>query len=117
MRREAMIYVWCEWICSKCKQLHRAKFEVRGDVRNAKKVKGILLRENCYIYDGKTSAKFRGTKSPTRHESRIYVEWDTDISEIFSVLESYMLEYCAIQEGSLKMDVCREGSYRDSSPD
>jgi len=100
-------YVWIEWICTKCKQLHRAKFEIVIGLKNAKKVKRILLRENCYIEDWGASSKFRGTKSPSRHGSRIYVEEDMQLSDVFSVLRSYMLEYYTIQEGSLKMDMCR----------
>ena len=101
-----MNYVWIEWICSRHNELHRIKFQIVTSLSIAKKVKGILQKEDHYIEDSMSMQQ--GTKSPRRYGSRIFVKWDTDISKIFSMLESHMLRYYKVKEGSLSMDVCRE---------
>lgn len=101
-----MNYVWIEWICRRCNELHRTKFQIVTSLLTAKKVKGILQKEGGYIED--SVAMPRGTKAVHRRGSKVFVKLDTDISKIFSMLEHHMLEYYAIEEGSLSMDVCRE---------
>lgn len=100
------LFVWIEWICGRCQELHRIKFKIVMGLTNAKKVKGILQKKDHYIEDSMAMQK-RG-EDRYRHGSRIFVKWNTDISEIFSMLESHMLQYYAVKEGSLSMDVCRE---------
>ena len=101
-----MTYVWIEWICSRCNELHRMKFQIVTSLSAAKKIKGILQKANHYIEDSMSLQQ--GTKSRVRFGSRIFVKPSTDISEVLPILEAHMLQYYKVKEGSLSMDVCRE---------
>ena len=101
-----MNYVWIEWICSRCNELHRMKFQIVAGLTNATKVKGILQKEDHYIEDSMAMQE-RG-EARYRHGSRLFVKPSTDISEVLPILEAHMLRYYKVKEGSLSMDVCRE---------
>jgi len=99
-------YVWAEWMCLRCEALHRMKFQIRIGFSNAKKVKGILPFKGLYIEDHVAIPK--GTKSATRHGSRIYVKMSTTTQEIIEAIREFMQAHYAIREDSLTLEICRE---------
>lgn len=87
-----MNFVWCEWICKRCGNLHKNQFKVVAGKKD-----GPLL-EDCIIKDYPLD----------QENSTMYAKWDMELSNIFSALRSHMLEFYAIQEHSLTVDMNRE---------
>jgi hypothetical protein len=92
MGREAMNFVWCEWICTRCGELHKVRFKIVAKKRN-----GLLLKD-CIVEDYPLD----------QENSTIHAKWDMKFSDVFSALRSHMLEFYAVQEDSLTMDLNRE---------
>lgn len=104
-----MSFVWCEWICLRCGDIHRAKFDLVIGLKAAYQLKGgiyerkgVFIEDRAFSLKEKPSKKFKSGKG-----SKIFVKWDTTLERIFAALREFMQEYYAIKEGTLKMEVCR----------
>jgi hypothetical protein len=107
VRREAMNFVWCEWICKRCNQLHRVQFSVKQVTRQTSSIKGIVEPiKGLYILD--TASIPQGKKSPSIHGSKIFVQSDMELKDVFAALADHMTLYYDVEPESLSMDVCRE---------
>jgi len=102
-------YVWCEYICSHCQELHRLKFNVLVDSKAYYQLKGRTYyeAEGIIIEDIALNKKFRPNRSkPRKGGSKIYVQWNTNTRQIIDTVIDYLTEYYAIKEGTLKVEVC-----------
>ena len=104
-----MSFVWCEWLCGQCGELHRARFDLIVGLEAAYQLKGrIFEREGIYIEDVAFSLKEQPSKKQRKgHGSRIYVKWNTHIDKIFCALREYMPKFYSIKPNTLKMEICR----------
>lgn len=87
-----MNFVWVEWICQRCGELHKIKFKVVTRQKNKTALQDCIV-EDYPLDEG---------------NSTIYAKWDMELSNVFSALRSHMLEFYAVQEDSLTMDMNRE---------
>ena len=104
-----MTFIWCEWICSHCGNIHRARYELVIGLEAAYQLKGRLYEKNgVYIEDVAFSLKQKPSKKPrSKVKSQIHVQWDTQLDKIFAALRQYMPQYYAIKEDTLKVEICR----------
>ena len=103
-----MTFVWCEWICSHCGNLHRARFNIVVGQRAAYQLRGRLFqKEGVYIEDVAIAQKEKPSKK-LRGGSKIYVLWDTPLEKIVKAMKEYMPQYYAVKEDTLKVEVCRD---------
>lgn len=101
-------FVWCEWICSRCGDIHRTRFDLEISLKAAYQLRGLIFEnEGIFIQDIAYNLKEQPNKKRRKTGSKIYVKWNTEIHKIFEALRKYMQRYYAIREGSLKMEVCR----------
>lgn len=101
-------FIWCEWLCSRCGYIHRTRFDLVIGLQAAYQLRGAVFdREGIFIEDIAFNLKEKPSKKRSKSRSKIYVQWDVEISKIFEAVKVYMPKYYAIKEGSLKVEVCR----------
>ena len=103
MTEEATFYIWCEWICTKCSGIHRVRFSVLVESRSVYQLKKAYSDNGIRISD----IAFNMKKKSKLLGSRVYVKAEEEIETIFTTLRNYMLNYYAIEAGSLKMELCK----------
>jgi len=103
------MFIWCEWICTHCQEIHRKRFEIAVDLKAVHQLRGNLYeKEGVFIEDLAFDTTEKPSKKPRRKvKTRIHVKWDTQISQIVKAVKDYMPQYHAIRQGSLKVEVCR----------
>ena len=80
------------------------KFSIILKQPQTKGIMGIQDHSDYLIEDQPA----RGSKSKSRHGSRIYIKPQMDIKEIFAALADHMILFYSVEPESLTMEVCRE---------
>lgn len=103
----AAFFIWAEWICQRCDQIHRCRFDVQVKDRLVYQLsREAILINGIRISDIAFNLKAKPTKKRHAEGSAIYVDWDTTIEQIFLALRLYMKDYYSIAPNSLKLEVC-----------
>ena len=108
MSEKASFLVWCEWLCTRCQEQHRIRFSVIVEGSGAYRLTRPTFKQNGLIVldVAYRKGKREASKKTALGGSRIYVKYDTTNEDIFQALKSYMQQFYAIRNGSLKMEVC-----------
>lgn len=100
------MYIWCQWICGRCGEVHRVRFQVEvteklGFVKGAWRDRDILIQDMAYHKIKRP--RRRGT---AQYGSKIFCEPLTPILQIEDALRQFMEEFYSIKEDTLTMEVC-----------
>jgi len=104
------LFLWCEWICGKCGELHRARFNVKmehtihktaSQIKDAWECEGILIHDTAY----KKTLKHKH-KRKHRYSHMVFVRHNDPITKIVRVFRKYFLQFYAVKEDTLTIEVC-----------
>lgn len=108
------MYVWVEWICKKCAELHVARFDViiySGSFHSPinphwKENKAYYVLGDIKVNDVAYTKENRPKKSKKGGGSKVYAPWNTEIPRILEALKTYMLKYYSMKQDTLTLEVC-----------
>jgi hypothetical protein len=110
------MFIWVEWICKKCSELHSARFDViiyagafhsRATSRRWKDG-----RSRTYYEDGDLKiddVAYNRENRPRKTKgggSKIFAPFNTEIPRLVEAVGKYMHKYYGIKENTLTLEVC-----------
>jgi len=101
------VFIWVEWRCGRCGEMHRARFEVVIQDIFKLYTTNSWIHEEIRIIDSAIRKKAKHKVQKPYRGSRIFVEAYTPIRKILDTLRKYMDEYYSLQPNTeFKMEVC-----------
>jgi hypothetical protein len=104
--------IYVEWICQKCKRIHRVIFDVIADLCAQHRIERPLYTKDEISIDDPAFNRIkygkRSTKVLAKINYAIYVSSLTPISKIISTLREYANEFYTMEKNTLKVDICLE---------
>ena len=95
------MYVWVEWICKRCGELHRLRFTLKLSIQaKAQVTKELWTKGDVSIYDAAIRKK--------KKYNRVFADYGTPIRIIVEAVKEYMSTYYSFKENTFKVDICNE---------
>jgi hypothetical protein len=103
------MFVWCEWLCSRCTEKHVARFDLVIQHRNFGNAPTIqdrnyYIKGKIKILDVAMNKATKG-KGSQRIGSKIYVPLDTEVLSILEAVREYMTKYYSMIQGTLTTEI------------